>query len=105
MMAQPLVIVVQPLVGNVGQPNEVRRRRLKLLRQQVWGDRQMVPAVGCGGTEPPPGQSPDAMPAHQPGDTPAAAGVPVGAECGVHPRTAITAMMLGLDAADLAQQL
>lgn len=62
-------------VGDVREPDPVRRRCREALRQQVRGDRQVVAAVGGARPEPAPGQRADAMPAHEALDAATAASV------------------------------
>ena len=52
-------------VGDVGQPDLVRRTRLEVLPQQVGGDGQAMAAVGGDGTETAGSGAAKAMPPHQ----------------------------------------
>src|ERR1700726_2805433 len=59
-------------VGDVGEPDPVRRGGDEVAPEQVWGDREVVTAVG--GTHPswPRHDGPDAVAAHQSLDATAA---------------------------------
>jgi hypothetical protein len=60
--------------------------------------------VGRGRPETAPGQSANAMPAHQPFDPAAADPMTLGAQSGMHARAAITALMLTMKPLHLVPQ-
>ena len=64
------------MIGDVGQPDAVRRRRDERLLQQVRRDRQAVAAVGRAWPEPATGERADTVTTHQPRDAATACFLP-----------------------------
>ncbi len=92
-------------VGDVREPNGVWRRCREDLLQQVRRDRKVVAAVRRAGPEATPGQSANAMVAHQPLDASLADSLAFRTKRGMHSRRAITTAMLGFETADIAEKM
>jgi hypothetical protein len=97
--------LVRGYVGDVAEPNLVRRGHLEVLSEQVGRNRQAVAAVGGNGAEAARGNAADAVPAHQALDPATTGGATLGAQGGVDPRAAVAAPVLGMQATDVGQQL
>lgn len=92
-------------IGDVGEPDAIGCRGGELLLQQVRRDRQMMAAVGGARPEPAASESADAVLPHQSLDPATACRPAFRAKCGMHPGTAVAAMMPGMEAADVGEQL
>jgi len=77
-------------IGDVGEPDPVRRGCREALRQQVRRNRKIMTAVGRAGPEPAPGQRADAVPAHQPLDTATATPMAIRPQGGMHSRRPVS---------------
>ena len=76
-----------------------------VLLQQVRRNRQVMAAVGRARPEPTTGERPDAVATHQACDTTPAGRPALRPQRGVHPGAAVAAMMLGMKATDVGEQL
>ena len=92
-------------VSDVGQPNPVRRGCNEPLREQVWGDRKGMAAVGRARAKSSACQGANIVAAHQSLDAPPTAPMAFRAQCRVHPGTAVATMMLQLQPPHLGQQV
>src|SRR5229473_8192668 len=76
-------------VGDVGEPDPVRRGGGEVPLEQIRGDREVVTAVGGAHPPWPRHDGPDAVTAHQSFDTTAAHPTALGPQLGMDARTAI----------------
>src|SRR6202045_3619101 len=91
-------------VGDVGEPNLIGPLGGEFLVEPVWGDRQIVMAVGGAYPKPPWRYRSDALMTHEAFDAATAHHIPPGAQGRVNPGRAITAAMCHMDPPDLGQQ-
>src|SRR4051794_4363928 len=91
-------------VGNVGQPDAVRCRCDELLLQQVGCDRQRVAAVSGAWPELATGERANTVTTHQPRDAATTRRPAFRTERRMHPGTAVTAMMLAMEATYIGEQ-
>src|ERR1700758_5430829 len=76
-------------VGDVGEPDSVRRGGDEVALEQVRGDREVMTAVGGAHPAWPRHDGPDTMPAHQPLDATAARPAALGLQLDMDARAAI----------------
>src|ERR1700692_759395 len=92
-------------VGDVGEPDLVRRGGDEVALKQVRRDREVVTAVGGAHPSWPRHDGPDTVAAHQSLDTTATGSAALRAHRGMHARAAIAAIGLAVTPLDLVDEL
>src|SRR5882724_3503376 len=92
-------------VGDVGEPDPVRRSGGKVALEQVWGDREIVTAIG--GTHPswPRHDGANAVMAHQPLDPASAHPAALSLQFDMDTRATIASMVVVVDQPDVVHEL
>jgi hypothetical protein len=91
-------------VGDVGEPDAVRRGSYEVPIQQVRGDRKLVPAVGGPHPPWPRHDGPDAVMAHQSLDAAAARPAALGLQFDMDARAAIASTGVAMDPLDVVDE-
>src|SRR6266550_5038773 len=92
-------------VGDVGEPDPVRRGGDEVALEQVRGDREVVTAVGGAHPSWPRHDGPDTVAAHQSLDTTKARPAALSPQFGMDARAAIAAACVAVDPLDVVDEL
>src|ERR1700710_3082501 len=92
-------------VGDVGEPDPVRRGGSEVAVEQVRGDRKVVTAVGGPHPARPCHDGPDTVMAHQPLNTTAAPPTALSLQLGMDARAAIASACVAMDLLDVVNDL
>src|ERR1700739_1852253 len=92
-------------VGDVGEPDPVRRGGDEVALEQVRGDREVVTAVGGAHQPCPRHDGPDTVAAHQSLDAPAARPAALSPQLGMNTRAAIAAIGVAVNPLDVVEEL
>src|SRR3977135_117728 len=92
-------------VGDVGEPDSVRRGSDEVALDQVRGDREIVTAVGGAHPSVARADGPDSWATHQSLDATAARPAPLSPQLGMDARTAIASACVAMDPLDVVDEL
>src|SRR6202023_1095130 len=92
-------------VGDVGEPDPVRRGGYEVALEQVRGNREVVTAVGGAHPSWPRHDSPDTVAAHQSLDATAACPTALGPQLGMDARAAIASAGVAMDPLDVVDEV
>src|SRR6201997_482886 len=92
-------------IGDVGEPDPVRRGGDEVAFEQVRGDREVVTAVGGAHPSWPCRDGPDTVVAHQSLDATAARPAPLSPQLGMDARAAIAAIGIAVNPLDVVDEL
>src|SRR6266581_274666 len=92
-------------VGDVGEPNPVRRGGYEVALEQIRGNREVVTAVGGAYPSWPRHDGPDTVAAHQSLDATAARPAPLSPQLGMDARAAIAAIGVAVNPLDVIDKL
>jgi hypothetical protein len=101
----PRFLGARRTVGDVGEPDPVRRGGDEVALEQVRGDREVVTAVGGARPSWPRHDGPDTVTAHQSLDATAAYPAALGPQLGMDARAAIAATGVAVNPLDVVDKL